>query len=577
MRQLIVCCDGTWNTAEDRTITNVRRLYNALAEKDENDNPQLAYYQPGVGTVRNRLLGGATGFGLSRNVMDAYLWLTTRYEPGDRIALFGFSRGAYTARSLAGMISACGLIDTSKMPEHTIWPQIKRLYREGYRRRDRRDPGWRDGFTFRWDPDDAENIPVHFIGVWETVGALGVPDHLGLLNLLDRPQRFHDLRLNPHIRYGRHALAMDERREPYQPALWTGPFGPNQDVQQVWFPGSHMDVGGGHPERGLSDGALRWMIDEARETIRLGFHKATVEEQIEPDPFDVMHDDELGAIGVLDQVVDPMLRPVREILLRPRPRAVPRIDPQRPTRELHESVYERHQKPPITGGPYRPTRVLAPGQERTIEVFAHEPWNETGLYLEPGEYRFIADGMWQDGDILSGPEGTQGMRGLNPMRERLRMLGSLLGGGERLLRMLTGNELASLVGTRRESDLPWMFLVGVIANDAVAVNGVHHAHERIAIGRGTRCRVTKGGYLYAFANDAWGFYGNNQGSVRLTVARLVAGTPHTVLTAGGLMHPLTEDAAPVGANSGDGTTRATTGSRRAGAGAGRMRREVQEA
>ena len=100
-------------------------------------------------------------------------------------------------------------------------------------------------------------------------------------------------------------------------------------------------------------------------------------------------------------------------------------------------------------------------QERTIEVFAHEPWNETGLYLEPGEYRFIADGMWQDGDILSGPEGTQGMRGLNPMRERLRMLGSLLGGGERLLRMLTGNELASLVGTRRESDLPWMFLVGV--------------------------------------------------------------------------------------------------------------------
>src|SRR5690606_17419823 len=146
MRQLIVCCDGTWNTAEDRTITNVRRLYNALAEKDENDNPQLAYYQPGVGTVRNRLLGGATGFGLSRNVMDAYLWLTTRYEPGDRIALFGFSRGAYTARSLAGMISACGLIDTSKTPEHMIWPQIKRLYREGYRRRDRRDPEWRDGF-----------------------------------------------------------------------------------------------------------------------------------------------------------------------------------------------------------------------------------------------------------------------------------------------------------------------------------------------------------------------------------------------------------------------------------------------
>jgi len=182
--------------------------------------------------------------------------------------------------------------------------------------------------------------------------------------------------------------------------------------------------------------------------------------------------------------------------------------------------------------------------------------------------------MWQDGDILSGPEGTRGMRGLNPMRERLRMLGNLIGGGERMFRMLTGNESASFIGARREPDLPWMFLVGVIANDAVSVNGIHHAHERIPIGRGTRCRVTKGGYLYAFANDAWGFYGNNQGSVRLTVARLVAGTPHTVLTAGGLMHPLTDEAVPVGAGAGDGNARAAAGSRRAAAGAGR-RREVQ--
>ncbi len=577
MRQLIVCCDGTWNTAEDRAITNVRRLYNALAERDENDNPQLAYYQPGVGTMRNRLIGGGTGLGLSRNVMDAYLWLTTRYEPGDQISLFGFSRGAYIARSLAGMISACGLIDTTKTEEWAIRPQLRRLYQQGYRQRGRKNTQWRDGFTFRWDADDAKNIPIRFIGVWDTVGALGVPDYLGVLEMFDRPHRFHDLRLNPHIKYARHALAMDERREPYQPSLWAEPYGPDQDVLQVWFPGSHKDVGGGHPERGLSDGTLRWMVDEARERIKLGFHKGTVEDQIDPDPLDVMHDDELGAIGVLDQVVDPMLKPVREMLLRPRPRAVPRIDPHAPTRILHESVYERHQRPPITSGPYRPTRVLAPGQERTIEVFAHQPWNETGLYLEPGEYRFIADGMWQDGDILAGPEGTTGLDRLNPMREGLRLLSKLCSGGERLFRVITRNGAAGFMMARREGDLPWMSLVGVIANDAVSINGMHHAHERIPIGVGTRCHVTKGGYLYAYANDAWGLYGNNQGSVRLTVARLVADEPHTVLTHASLAHTLGEDSG-MGDGNTEGGARAVAGSRRTGAtSGGRMRREVQEA
>jgi hypothetical protein len=529
MRHLIMCCDGTWNTPEDESATNVRRLYNALAEKSEDDNTQLVYYQPGVGTLRNRLLGGGVGLGLSQNVMDAYLWLTARYEPGDRIALFGFSRGAYTARSLAGMISACGLIDITKIDKAALWPQIRDLYNRGYRQR-KRDPHWRDGLTFRWDTEDREHIPVHFIGVWDTVGALGVPDYMGWFNLLDplRQHNFHDLRLNPHIKYARHAVAMDERRSPYTPALWSEPYAPGQDVKQVWFPGSHKDVGGGHLQKGLSDGALRWMIDEARDAVKLGFHKTTVEDQIEPNPLDVIHDDDRGVVGVLEPLVDPALKPMLEPILQPRPRAVPRIDPNAPSHLLHNSVYERYKNPPITSGPYRPTRVLAPGESKTIEVFAHQSWNETGLYLEPGDYRFTAEGQWRDADILSGPAGTTGLRRFNPLVEKVRLVGTLLGQGQNLFRMVTGNKVADFIGARREEDMPWMSLVGVVANDAISVDGEFRAHERIAIGSGTCCRVTKSGYFYAFANDAWGFYGNNRGGVQLTVTRMSSEELRTV-------------------------------------------------
>jgi uncharacterized protein (DUF2235 family) len=546
MRRLIVCCDGTWNTPEDESVTNVYRLHNALAPTDNFGNHQRRYYQPGVGTMSARLLGGAFGLGLSRDVMETYLWLTTRYEPGDRIALFGFSRGAYTARSLAGMISACGLIDTTKMDKATVWSRIKDLYNQGYRRTrqnpDCREPHgsrerpecreWRNGLSFLWDSDDCERIPVDFIGVWDTVGALGVPNYMGWLNFLDPAHLhdFHDLRLNPYIKYGRHAIAMDERRRPYTPTLWSGTYAENQ-VKQVWFPGSHKDVGGGHLQRGLSDCALQWMIDEAGRTIDLGFHK-NVEDQIKPNPLDVIHDDDRGVAGVLEPLVDPMLKPWLETFLQPRPRAVPRIDPDTPDPCLHQSVYDRYQSPPVTTGPYRPTEVLASGQTKTdIEVFAHKPWNETGLYLEPGYYSFTAEGTWRDLTIVSGPDGTTGPRRFNPLVMGYRLLGTLLGQGEKLFRLVTRNKVADFIGAPREPDLPWMSLVGVVANDAVSLDAEYKDHERIAIGAGTSCRVTKGGYLYAFANDAWFFYGINKGSLQLTVTRLPKEEPERIVPA----------------------------------------------
>jgi hypothetical protein len=279
----------------------------------------------------------------------------------------------------------------------------------------------------------------------------------------------------------------------------------------VWFPGSHLDVGGGHRETGLSDGALQWMIEQTRETIKLAFQKTT-QDQIRPDPLDVMHDDNRIFTGWFAPALNPLLEPFFE----PRPRAVPLIDP--PGSSVYESVSTRHQKFPITGGPYRRARLLAPGDFRTVRVNAHDSWNWTELYLESGEYTFAAKGQWVDHTIRSGPEGTTGLRRFFPT-EGFRLLGTLLGQGEKVFRRVFRNWVADFLFTRREEDLPWMSLVGVVANDAREVERGMKAHERIPIGTGTNHRVGKAGYLYAFANDAWGFYGNNRGSVQLTVTR----------------------------------------------------------
>lgn len=516
MRHLVVCCDGTWNTAEEQSDTNVARLRNALAETDGDGVEQKSYYDTGVGTeggLLDFLLGGAAGVGLGRNVMDAYHWLTSNYESGDRVALFGFSRGAYTVRSLAGMVAACGLIDTTALDGKTVWRRIEQLYHRRYRLGRRANPRWRNGLLFTFDPERADEIPVHFIGVWETVGSLGIPDYLGVLNLLDPRRRyaFHDVTLNPHIKCARQALAMDETRAPFSPTLWKP--APGQDMEQVWFPGSHLDVGGGYLQRGLSDGALQWMIDQAQKEAGLAFHKPVLD-QIRPNSHEVRHDGNLSALGWLAPVFEPFLQPFFEH----RPRAVPLIDPDTPNPQLHKSVYERHQTAPIAGGPYRPTRVLVAGDSATVDVSARNPWHSTGFYLRAGDYTFTAQGGWLDLHIWSGPEGTTGLRRFHPI-EAGRLLGTLIGQGEKLFRRVTGNQAANFLFTRREEDLPWMSLVGVVANDAKTVGDGPNVHERIAIGTGVDHPVCRDGYFYAFANDAWGFYGNNRGTVRLTVTR----------------------------------------------------------
>jgi uncharacterized protein (DUF2235 family) len=220
---------------------------------------QVAYYDQGVGTgnVLDRLTGGAFGAGLEENIHDAYRFLLSNYELGDEIFLFGFSRGAYTARSIAGMIRKCGILRRDQIHRYR---EALALYRSEHH------PDSEVPVRFRRECSLAgeEIIPIRFVGVWDTVGALGIP--LSWLRWLTRrDHQFHDTELSRAVQSAYHALAIDERRRPFAPTLWSYRPKTGQTVEQTWFCGAHSDVGGGYAERGLSDIALGWMKAKARQ------------------------------------------------------------------------------------------------------------------------------------------------------------------------------------------------------------------------------------------------------------------------------------------------------------------------
>jgi len=266
-KRLIVCCDGTWNTADQARSgracpTNVTKLALCIAAEDSAGVHQRVYYHDGVGTSRReRLTGGAFGVGLGRNVFDAYRFLIDSYEPGDELYFFGFSRGAFTARSLAGLVRNCGILrqeDASRIDE--AWA----LYRSSADK-----PSGVASTLFRRAYSHEPRI--HFIGVWDTVGALGVPV-LGprwlkpVVKWLNHRWEFHDTKLSTWVDGAFHALAIDERRAAFEPTLWhQQPSAGHQELKQVWFTGVHCDIGGGYPDTSLSDIALLWMAARARE------------------------------------------------------------------------------------------------------------------------------------------------------------------------------------------------------------------------------------------------------------------------------------------------------------------------
>lgn len=228
-----------------------------------NDPAQLKYYDSGVGTdgtPLDHLSGGAMGEGLFQKVQDCYQFLSDVYDPEDKIFLFGFSRGAFTARSIGGMIASFGVptINLDNMTVKTIF----NAYREP-------DPSRKDADKIALKAAYAmQNMNVQMIGVWDTVGALGIP--IGIFQSLNEQKYgFLDTALHPSVAHACHAVSIDERRSAFKPTLWTNPDGtdrPNDtQLEQVWFPGVHCDVGGSYQESQLSDIALSWMMHKAQE------------------------------------------------------------------------------------------------------------------------------------------------------------------------------------------------------------------------------------------------------------------------------------------------------------------------
>ncbi|MFO0864442.1 MAG: DUF2235 domain-containing protein [Gemmataceae bacterium] len=254
-RKLVLCFDGTWNHPADDRIpadlqveSNARRLFESVLVGDLVPD-QIKFYDEGVG-VRwyERLTGGLFGLGLDRNLLDGYRWLARNFNEGDRIYLFGYSRGAYTARSLVGMIHKCGLL---------LSPTAKKLDKayELYRTR-----------TYSFDSREAQAFRVRFsqparirfVGVFDTVGALGIP--LDSFSGFNRSNyQFHDVEISELVDEACHAVALDEHRKTFNATLWQPKRPSDVRLEQRWFVGCHSDIGGGVPERRLSDIPLRWM------------------------------------------------------------------------------------------------------------------------------------------------------------------------------------------------------------------------------------------------------------------------------------------------------------------------------
>ena len=264
-KSIVVCCDGTWNKADQVSPTNVRKFASALASTDGFGDVLIPQYFEGVGVKRaEKWLGGAFGFGLSARVREAYKFLAQHFEPGDRIYLLGFSRGAYTARSVAGMIHNVGLLRDDRISE----VNLDRAF-EIYRDRDDEEKNPEGRIAEEFVDANSHRTGIRFIGVWDTVGALGIPlGGLRWLNVVNRRWQFHDTQLSGSVEAAFHALAIDERRGPFVPTLWDLPCeacltSGRRVVEQVWFSGVHSNVGGGYRETGLSDITLNWLARRA--------------------------------------------------------------------------------------------------------------------------------------------------------------------------------------------------------------------------------------------------------------------------------------------------------------------------
>ena len=399
-KRIIVCCDGTWNDLEMRYITNVGRLVQALpsvGSSNGEDVAQLVFYDDGVGADSSgirKLWQGSLGKGIDNLIYEAYRFISINYEDGDEICLFGFSRGAFTVRSVAGVIGRVGLVPRKYLKQV---PQALDFYRT---------KNANEQAQFKKDYS-IKNPKVTLLGCWDTVGALGIPDKIPLLpidTILRRRYQFHDTKLGRHVERAIHAVAIDELRKEFQATLMEKELNNSTTkLIQKWFPGDHCCVGGGSwGKRGLSNRCLVWLLEQATD---MGI-------DLKPD-WSLLHDRTISDHSIFVPNEMTLLyskydRPMPEELVKwedidvtARMRWVEHPD-YRPSNlkkrfaaELNALDYDLRQ-------PFSELTELAVNESADVRVFAKDKHNETKIKVTSGEKFMIKVSrvqVWQDGNF----------------------------------------------------------------------------------------------------------------------------------------------------------------------------------
>ncbi|MBL8698634.1 MAG: DUF2235 domain-containing protein [Alphaproteobacteria bacterium] len=567
-KRIVVFCDGTSNSANQKdgevvAPTNVNRLYTLVKRVDAVGLPQVAVYDPGVGTETSRqavrasqlkalaeLIGAkkvarqsqrfsklravwelATGAGILENVEQGYREIVRLYEPGDEIWLFGFSRGAYTVRCIAGVISRCGLLTGDNI---RFVPDVMLLYR--------RRPAGREQELVR-TTHVHRDVRIRFVGLWDTVASLGLP-LWGWWFRVGALWRNQALNNNPAAICENvyQALSIDETRSQFMPTLAEPSTSTStQVIRQVWFRGGHAEVGGGYAEHELADLALAWMARHAGDCgLALD---ATKLPTIDPHrhPFApirtaVMRNPHWAIFGTW-----PRWHPAEP------PGTAPDHPVHRRYGALDESVWTRAQAAAPVAGQGAPELVLderaaadgllflEPGQSAIATIAAARVWNRTGVVLQPGVLYEITqrEGRWRDREQSDCDAAGDRLAGIDLVRRLF-------------------------AWARRRPDASYVELVGHVAHPRAwpafefgffkllryfAINDpwpLRASLLRIGKGLGEGRRVyvhsqAPAGVFYAFANDLWRYYANNSGSVRIAIRRL---PPHEAPATGALRYEI---------------------------------------
>ena len=512
-KQLIVCCDGTWQNINSIYPTNVAKLFQAIPVSSDN----LVFYGEGVGTGNwaDRIFGGALGWGLDKNIQDAYRFVCSNYAAGDRIYLFGFSRGAYTVRSLVGLMRAVGIIPRLGI-RHI--PKAYTAYQDAkskpsnrrdlkLRETDEQLQKFRQDSVREYGDDYHEEVEITFLGCWDTVGALGIPDQIPWLPLdqiINRKYQFHNTKLSSKILYARHAVSIDENRKEFDVTRMEPAENAPNRVKQEWFPGGHGCIGGGTKANSpLANAALLWMMDEV-EALNLGlkFNRSQIEDGVDTDP----------SIFFSNNLAFPYTPNDRKIL---------------DTDTLHSSVERRWQicacyrpkslesisfEPQLNESSQLTTdRSLAVGEKVEFVVMAQQCENPTSIIIENGANYTIQVSprqVWQDAQICSNATGW--------MIER--------SDGECHIRAMENQKVSDLQGgfyqlSRNLTRLPqaeWMELLFEIAGEKYRLDRCDLGDRKLSL----EFTATTSGQLIAYANDVPGFYPNNQGWIFATITRI---------------------------------------------------------